>query len=502
MRMVHRSIGSKLLMYNVVLLILISGLVSINYISSRSFSGEYNRNADLYRELGRFYQQMRNANYNAQYFFYTLSPDKLRDYRDSIEAANRSLDSAAALTGDPDLRFRFQVLRNMLESCNEHFAKMLQSGGSRPTYEGNYQFLVYLFDLTDGTQREYYNYLVNYAESRRTMLRKSWRRFILAVSLIIAGTILAAVVFSINFSRWVTHPINTIVSNIQKIKKGEYDLSKVKIYGPEFSVLGEAFDDMALSIRANIQSIETNARLRGQLLEVENENLRIHEQLIKSEIRVLQDQMNPHFLFNTLSMITQIATMENAGQTAELMETTINLLRYSLDKTNHMSTLYEELECVRNYIHIQRLRFGDRINFELNIDPQVPDMLLPGMLLQPLIENAVIHGVGEMLRGALVIVSVNRRNGALYLTVEDNGRGIGDEQIEELLNGDLYPAGNPGERPHIGLVNAKKRIAILYGKTASFHIESAEDIGTLITISIDCSEPETNSGGGLRPCTA
>jgi sensor histidine kinase YesM len=476
---------------------LISGLVIINYISSQSFSGEYNRNADLYRELGRFYQQMRNASYNAQYFFYTMSSAKLRDYRESIDAANRSLDRAAALTGDENLQFRFQVLRNMLESCNEHFEKMLQSGSSRPSYEGNYQFLVYLFDLTDGTQREYYSYLVNYTESRRMILRQSWRRLILAVSLIIAGTVFAAVIFSINFSRWVTHPINTIVSNIQKIKKGAYDLSKVKIYGPEFSVLGEAFDDMALSIRANIQSIETNARLREQLLAAENENLKIHEQLIQSEIRILQDQMNPHFLFNTLSMITQIATMENAGQTAELMETTINLLRYSMDKTNHMSTLYEELECARNYIHIQRLRFGDRINFELNIDTGVPDM----MLLQPLIENAVIHGVGEMLQGALVIVSANRRNGAVYLTVEDNGRGMGDEQIEELLNGDLYHAGNPGERPHIGLVNAKKRIAILYGKMASLHIESAEEVGTLITISITCDEPGTNPKGELTQCT-
>ena len=89
---------------------------------------------------------------------------------------------------------------------------------------------------------------------------------------------------------------------------------------------------MTVSIRQNIQSIEIYARLREQLLEAENENLRIHEQLIKSEIETLQSQMNPHFLFNTLSMITQIAGMENAFQTAVLMETTINLLRYSLEK--------------------------------------------------------------------------------------------------------------------------------------------------------------------------
>jgi sensor histidine kinase YesM len=496
--MVHRSIGSKLLLYNVILFMLIGGIVMSNYFASRSFSGEYNRNADLYRELGLFYRYMRNSSYDAQNFFYTMSGDRLRDYRNSIGVASRSLDRIANLVDDPELWFRFRILRNMLESCNEHFEKMLQSGSSRPSYEGNYRYLVYLFDLTGGTQLEYYSYLVSYSDSQQAILRKSWRRLIISVSIIITGMALAAIVFSINFSRWVTHPINTIVSNIQKIKKGEYDLSKVKIYGPEFSVLGEAFDDMALSIRTNIQSIETNARLREQLLEAENENLKIHEQLIKSEIRVLQDQMNPHFLFNTLSMITRIAAMENARQTEELMETTIHLLRYSMDKTNHMSTLYEELECARNYIHIQRLRFGDRISFELNIDPAVSDMLLPGMLLQPLIENAVLHGVGEMLSGALVMVSVHRRNGVVYLTVEDNGKGMGDEQVEELLNSDFYPANDSGERTHIGIVNAKKRVEMIYGRSASFHIESTEDIGTLVTISIAADEASAGDGGAFR----
>jgi sensor histidine kinase YesM len=479
------------MLYTMIICTLAGGLIGINVIISRSFSGEYNRNADLYRELGRYYQQMRNASYNAQYFFYNQNMGMLIEYRNSIIAAGQSLDRASDFTGDPVLRFRFQILRNMLESCDELFEKILRGDMSRLSYENSYKRLVYLFDLTYGTQREYYGYLASHTESRRAVLRDYWRRLTLAVSIIVSGMVLAAIIFSVNFSRWITHPINMIVSNIQKIKKGEYDLSKVKIYGPEFSVLGEAFDDMAVSIRQNIQSIETNARLREQLLKVENENLRIHEQLINSEIKILQDQMNPHFLFNTLSMITRIAGMENAPQTVELMETTINLLRYSLDKTNHMSTLFEELDCVRNYIHIQRLRFGERINFELAVDACLPDMLLPGMLLQPLIENAVIHGVGEMTQGAVVSVSASRRNGAVYLTVEDNGRGIAEEQLEELLNSDFYPSNDSGGRIHIGLANAKRRVEMVYGKQATFHIESTEDIGTLITISIICPE-ETN----------
>jgi sensor histidine kinase YesM len=316
------------------------------------------------------------------------------------------------------------------------------------------------------------------------------------VSVIVAGIFLAALVFSINSSRWVTRPINSIVSNIQKIKKGEYDLRGVKDSGPEFSILGEAFDDMANSIRANIRNIETNARLRQQLLEAENENLRMTELLIGSELKILQDQMNPHFLFNTLGMISQIAAMEHADQAAGLMDITTNLLRYSLDKSNRMSTLYEELECVRNYLHIQRLRFGDRISFELKTDEDLPNVMLPGMMLQPLIENAVLHGVDEILNGAVVAVSASRKNNLLCLAVEDNGRGMSGEKLEELLNGDYYPLDNSDSRTHIGILNAKKRIEMLYGSSATFHVESTEDVGTLISISIAYDGMSRLPGGG------
>ena len=163
----RRSIGSKMMLYNVIIITLIGGLIIINYVSNRIFSGEYNRNADLYRELGLFYQQMRNSSYNAQNFFYAMDDDLLRDYRDSINAASQCLDHIENLVNEEELSFRFHLLRNMLDSCNELFEKMLQSGGSRPSYEGNYRYLIYLFELTDNTQRDYYSYLVNYTESYR-----------------------------------------------------------------------------------------------------------------------------------------------------------------------------------------------------------------------------------------------------------------------------------------------------------------------------------------------
>jgi sensor histidine kinase YesM len=485
-----------MMLFTVILVVLVGIIVGVCYFSSGSFSREYNRMADLYRELSMFYTQMRESRSNAQNYFYNMSEEDLSRYYFSMNAAALSLDTIMELVDDGDLWFRFKILNNMMESCSERFEEIRRSSNIRLGNTGNYQYLIYIFELTDSTQREYYSYLVNYTKVRQLVLRNSWWRLNLVVSIIVAGIFLAALVFSVSSSRWVTHPINCIVSNIQKIKKGEYDLSGVKDSGPEFSILGEAFDDMANSIRANIQNIETNARLRQQLLEAENENLRMNELLIGSELKILQDQMNPHFLFNTLGMISQIAAMEHANQAAELMDITTDLLRYSLDKSNRMSTLYEELECVRNYLHIQRLRFGDRMSFELKTDDELPNIMLPGMMLQPLIENAVLHGVNEMLNGAVVSVSAGRKNNLLCLTVEDNGKGMSGEKLEELLNDGFYPPENFNSRIHIGILNAKKRIEMLYGSSATFHVESTEDVGTLVSISIMCDEISRLPGGG------
>jgi sensor histidine kinase YesM len=124
--------------------------------------------------------------------------------------------------------------------------------------------------------------------------------------------------------------------------------------------------------------------------------------------------------------------------------------------------------------------------------------MLPGMMMQPLIENAVLHGVNEMLDGAVVVVSASRKNNLLCLAVEDNGRGMSGEKLEELLNGDSYPLENPNSRTHIGILNAKKRIEMLYGSSVTFHVESTEDVGTLISISIACDEIPRLPGGGTH----
>ncbi|GHV77356.1 hypothetical protein AGMMS49942_21770 [Spirochaetia bacterium] len=425
------SLSAKMSQYSVILLSLVSVIIVASSIGSVSSFREYNRIVSLYRELSLFYHNVRTSRDNAQNYFYEMTGENLKSYQNSMYAASKNIDTLTAQSNDGSLRFRFHILRNMLESCGEHFEELNSRGGARTAYISKYQYLIYVFDLVNYTQQEYYNYLVNYTEARHTSLQTTWLQLFFAVLLVVAGMILVALIF-----------------------------------------------------RSNVKNSELNSMLRRKLLEAENENLRINEILIQSKLQSLQAQMNPHFLFNTLSMISQVAAMEKAYETEKLIDVITFMLRYSLDKSNRMSTLHEEIECVRSYLYIQRMRFGDRITFELLIDGDLPNPVLPGMFLQPLMENAVIHGVNEMVSGALVTVAVRRKKGALYLSVEDNGKGIPGEKLEEYLNSDSYPDKKTAAENHVGIINAKKRLEILYGAMASFHIESTEDVGTLVTITI------------------
>lgn len=133
------------------------------------------------------------------------------------------------------------------------------------------------------------------------------------------------------------------------------------------------------------------------------------------------------------------------------------------------------------------MRFGDRVCFRLNIENNLPNILLPGMLLQPLIENAVIHGVASMTDDATVIVSIEAIEAGVKLTVEDNGQGISSERLEWLMNDD-FKKQKQDLNSHIGLLNAKYRVEMMYGQQVQFHIDSLEDVGTIVSIIIqgDC----------------
>lgn len=249
----------------------------------------------------------------------------------------------------------------------------------------------------------------------------------------------------------------------------------------EMQLMVHAFNTMIAKIKQQMQEIEENASAKVALHEKELENLQITNLLRTSELKALQMQMNPHFLFNTLNMISKTAYMGDSDKTVFLLQKTAQLLRYSLDYMGKSVTLAREMEMLGNYVYLQEQRFGDRISFEFDLDERFHQIQVPCLILQPLVENAITHGVGGYLKDGRIKIKTKydqeRKIGEI--SVEDNVYGMKREQIEKIRKDLDCPK---IQREKIGLANVYMRIKLFYGDKASFEMESIPLVKTKIVI--------------------
>ncbi|THF72621.1 sensor histidine kinase [Cohnella fermenti] len=215
-----------------------------------------------------------------------------------------------------------------------------------------------------------------------------------------------------------------------------------------------------------------NESIRGML----DNNRRLQEEAKEAEIAFLRSQINPHFLYNTLNSIA-ILCLKDPRRAEELTLEFSRYLRRSFDfkPIGSLTTLENELELIRAYLTIEKARFGARLNVEYEVDA-APGTPVPPLVLQPLVENAVRHGLMSNLRGGTVRIAIRKEaDASIRFVVEDNGRGMDRFQLESLLV--------PGDtKKGIGLANITKRIELLYG--TSLQIESEEGRGTKISYRI------------------
>lgn len=196
-----------------------------------------------------------------------------------------------------------------------------------------------------------------------------------------------------------------------------------------------------------------------------------------SELKALQAQVNPHFLFNTLNTIARLALLEGASRTQEVVYALSDLLRDNLRDIDVLRTLEEEIKSVKDYLMIQRVRFGDRIQSFIDIDPQIMTALIPALTLQPLIENAIIHGLEKKVDGGTIHVRGFYENGDITVSVIDTGAGVSMERIRSIFRAEKQLKTH-GETTGLGIINVHKRIQHYYGSEYGLKIESQLGEGT------------------------
>ena len=201
----------------------------------------------------------------------------------------------------------------------------------------------------------------------------------------------------------------------------------------------------------------------------------------QSEYLALQNQINPHFLYNALEAIRTDALLADCGEIAETTEALATFFRYTISNVQEYVTFSDELDNAENYFTIQRCRFGDKISMELDMeDEKLLEARMPKLILQPLVENAVAHGLEGKLGYGTVRIVVENSDRTLFLRVRDDGVGIPDEQVERLnrqFAGDASTAAGQ-QRGGIALRNVNSRIRLIFGEDYGLRIFSAEGIGT------------------------
>lgn len=272
--------------------------------------------------------------------------------------------------------------------------------------------------------------------------------------------------------REINSSIDSMMRGVALIQQDVFTAEPIVISShDEFEKFAGAFNGMAEIIRRQMQEIEENAHMKEQLAEMEKENLRMLNALQKSHLDFLQSRINPHFLFNTLNMISSLARIENADQCAELMEITASFLRYNLDNISKTVPLKKELENLKEYVAIQTYRYGGRYTYEFEVEEECLDYLMPCMILQPLVENAIQHGIAMMLEGGKVRIMVSCTEEWIFLEVSDNGVGMNEEQIRTVYE-DFE--NNASSSSSIGLRNIYQRLKLYYQGNLHFHLYNRE----------------------------
>ena len=209
--------------------------------------------------------------------------------------------------------------------------------------------------------------------------------------------------------------------------------------------------------------------------------------------QALQAQINPHFLYNTLDTMGSIAEIQGCIQVSNLCQSLAGLFRYSLDMKNPLSTVSGELVHLKNYIYVMNVRMQNQVEYEFHIDDNVLQDTLPRISIQPLVENALNHGLKNQKGKKKVIISAGIRDDDLLISVEDNGIGMSDEKIRELFSED------PGEKQKnrsIGIFNIHKRMQYLYGESYGVKIKSEPEKGTVVFLEI----PRKKQGENQNAC--
>ena len=402
-------------------------------------------------KVSGFNQKFKQEIDEQMYFYVTGYSDEI-PWND-VESARALAEDLLKNTSNTDGRKAMTSVLSLCDKLNTY----MQNIESTVSYDDRMDQLETNIYITTGLIEEYmYSYLY-YEAGEMASIQKQidfWLTieiaFVVLVMLVVIPLVLSR---AVKLSKSITDPIVAMNSRVEQIGGG--DLSPhtpVETDDASLALLSTGIEDMA-------------ARLDKQI------------ELRDIELSLIQAQINPHFLYNTLDAIVWLIEIGKNDQAEQMVTSLSSYFRSFLSDGRDIVTVAEEKQHIQSYLEIQQVRYRDIMEYEINIDPSIEDTKIPKMTLQPLVENAIYHGLKPKRGKGKIIVTGTRNDGKIILKVSDTGLGMSDKELESLKTRVLNE-----DTTSFGLTSAYKRLKLLYGDECTFNIESVPQEGTSISI--------------------
>ncbi|WP_179232727.1 cache domain-containing sensor histidine kinase [Paenibacillus rigui] len=282
--------------------------------------------------------------------------------------------------------------------------------------------------------------------------------------MITLGAVVFAILFAALLARYISKPIQHLTRQVNRIEEGHLIVTVKKWPQYEMTVLNNGLKDMVERIRALLRQVQEEQEMKRQM-----------------EISLLQAQIQPHFLYNTLFSIKQLCDMGEAKEAGSMITALSTFFRISISKGQEVISIAQELEQVQTYLFIQKMRYGDVFHYEIDVDPSLLNYPIVKLTLQPIVENAIYHGIKKSEAQGRIHITGYDAGEDIYLYVEDNGVGMHADKLDEI-KASLCDMGQA--RVGFGIGNVHKRLQMHYGDDCGLSYESESGQGTVVVVKI------------------
>jgi sensor histidine kinase YesM len=354
------------------------------------------------------------------------------------------------------------------QNINDIASLLFQSGKKKNSADFSYNGEQYIISRTEFPEGDFEMFHILPLREIGIYTRTLPLMTSLAAAAAIIATILAAHIIS---SR-ITNGINLLIKGIRRFAEGDFN-SPVEVKSlDEIGYLAVEFNRMADSIN----------RLITDIYEAELKKRKAETNALRFEYSALESKINPHFIYNTLESVNSLAKLKGADDISRIICLLGDLLRDNISSTVEIIPLKKEIENISRYLQIQKLADGEKFDIHITVQENARQAMVPKFILQPLVENALYHGILVSIKHGDLFLHIKREGENLSITISDNGVGMNREKLFRLLDYSVEPKDETGVHTKVGVRTVDKRLKILYGEKYGLRIESEENTGTTVNL--------------------